>query len=59
MSPKTPADQLMMAIAEARIAGREAEAKQLLDQLKRDYPRADSPLTEQVLEQMISNMPRH
>ena len=54
----TPADQLMMEIAQLRVAGRDAEAAAKLEQLKRDYPRANSPLTEAVLQRMMNHL-RH
>lgn len=57
MSDKKPADTLMLEIAGLRMAGKWAEADSVLGELKRSHPRADNPVTEEVLQMMMKNMP--
>jgi len=50
------AEQRIMEIAKLKAAGKEAEAQRLLDDLKRDYPRANGPETDEVLRLMVKHM---
>lgn len=46
----------MMEIAKLKASGSEGEANKLLDELKRDHPRANDPITEDMIDLMVKHM---